>query len=55
LLFNRRYPRRYTVTVTNDMAERLEQERKERFLDSVPETIRMILSEYLSSSKLTRE
>jgi len=50
LLFNRRYPRRYTVTMTNEMADRLEEERKRRFLDSIPETIRMILSEYLSSS-----
>ena len=31
--------------------KRLEEERKRRFLDSIPETIRMLLSEYLSSSK----
>jgi hypothetical protein len=33
-----------------EMAKRLEEERKKRFLDSVPETIRMIVSEYLSGS-----
>ena len=48
-LFNRRY----TVTVTEEMAKRLEEERKRRFLDSVPETIRMIVSEYLSNSGAT--
>ena len=32
------------------MAERLEQEREKLLLESVPETIRMILSEYLSKS-----
>ncbi len=36
--------------MTDEMAKRLEEERKRRFLDSVPETIRMIVSEYLLSS-----
>ena len=31
------------------MKDELEQERKTRFLDSIPETIRNILSEYLST------
>jgi len=34
------------------MANRLEEERKNRFLDSIPETIRMILSEYLSTFRV---
>lgn len=42
------FGKRYTVTVTHEMAERLEKESKRLLLDSVPETIRMILSEYLS-------
>jgi len=42
------FARRFTVTVTSEMADRLEEERRKRFLDSVPETIRMVLSEYLS-------
>ncbi len=41
---------RYTVTVTWDMHKRLEEERERRYLDSIPATIRMILSEYLSRS-----
>jgi hypothetical protein len=40
--------REYTLTVTEEMAKRLEEERKNRFLHSVPETIRKIVSEYLS-------
>ena len=44
------FPRRYTLTVTSEMASRLEEERKRRFLDSIPETVRVILSEYLSKS-----
>jgi len=43
------FARRFTVTITSEMADRLEEERKRRFLDSVPETIRTILSEYLSN------
>jgi len=42
------FNRKYTLTVTEEMAKRLEEERKNRFLNSVPETIRLILSEYLS-------
>jgi len=36
------------LSVTEEMAEALEEERKKRMLDSIPETVRMILSEYLS-------
>jgi hypothetical protein len=36
------------VSITEEMEKRLEEERKKRLLDSIPETIRMILSEYLS-------
>jgi hypothetical protein len=43
--------RKYTLTVTEDMHKRLEEERKRRFLHSISETIRMIVSEYLSSPK----
>jgi hypothetical protein len=40
--------KRYMVSVTEEMEKKLESERKKRLLDSIPETIRMILSEYLS-------
>jgi metal-responsive CopG/Arc/MetJ family transcriptional regulator len=36
------------VSITKEMKDALEEERKKRLLDSVPETIRMILSEYLA-------
>lgn len=41
--------KRFTLTVPEEMANRLEEERKRRLSDSIPETIRMILSEFLSS------
>jgi hypothetical protein len=40
--------KRYMVSVTEEMEKCLEEERKKRLLDSIPETIRVILSEYLS-------
>lgn len=40
--------KRYTLAITDEMAKRLEEERKKRLLDSIPETVRMILSEYFS-------
>lgn len=35
------------VSVPSEMEQALEKERKERLLETVPETIRVILSEYL--------
>jgi len=35
------------LAIPDEMIKVLEKERKERLLDSVPETIRVILSEYL--------
>jgi len=40
--------KRYTLAITEEMEKRLEQERKKRLLDSIPETVRTILSEYFS-------
>jgi metal-responsive CopG/Arc/MetJ family transcriptional regulator len=42
--------KRYMVSMTEEMVKRLEEERKKRLLDSIPETVRMILSEYFSRS-----
>ena len=39
------------LAIPDEMVKVLEKERKERLLDTVPETIRMILSEYLSKKK----
>lgn len=38
------------VSITKEMKDALEEERKKRLLDSVPETIRMILSEHITNS-----
>lgn len=43
--------KRYMLTMTEEMEKEIERERKKRMLDSIPETVRMILSEYLSSRK----
>ena len=39
--------KRFMLSITSDMEKALEQERKKRLLDSIPETVRVILSEYL--------
>jgi len=35
------------VSLPDEMVKRIEKERKERLLETVPETIRVIMSEYL--------
>ncbi len=45
------YAKRYMLTITEQMENALEKERKKRMLDSIPETARMILSEYLSEKE----
>ncbi|MDV3277778.1 MAG: hypothetical protein LYZ69_04840 [Nitrososphaerales archaeon] len=42
--------KRYMLSITEEMERKLEQERKKRLLDTIPETVRTILSEYLSKS-----
>ena len=42
--------KKLNVSITEEMERRLELERKKRALDSIPETIRYILSEYLAKS-----
>ncbi len=37
------------VSMTDDMLKALEQERKARKLDSVPETVRSVLGEYFKT------
>ncbi len=45
--------KKYTVAMTEELEKRLEAERKKRALDSIPETIRYIVSDYLSKPKDT--
>jgi len=40
--------KKYNVAITEELESALEKERKKRMLDSIPETIRVILSEHLS-------
>lgn len=42
--------KKYTVAMTEEMEVQLEKERKKRLLDSIPETIRYIVSDYLAKS-----
>jgi hypothetical protein len=42
--------KKLNVSITEEMEKRLEIERKKRALDSIPETIRYILSDYLAKS-----
>ena len=40
--------KKYNVSVSEEMEKKLESEKKRRLLDSIPETIRVILSEYFA-------
>ena len=42
---------RFLVSLPEDMVKILERERKDRLLETIPETIRVILSEYLRKRK----
>ncbi len=42
--------KKLNISITEEMEKRLELERKKRALDSIPETIRYILSDYLAKS-----
>jgi len=41
------------LAIPDEMVKVLEKERKDRLLDSVPETIRVILSDYLRNKSKT--
>ncbi len=41
---------RFTLSISEEMAKALEKERKKRMLDSLPETARVIISEYLAKN-----
>lgn len=43
--------KRYMLSITEEMENKLEEERKKRLLDSIPETVRMILSDYFSKQQ----
>jgi metal-responsive CopG/Arc/MetJ family transcriptional regulator len=39
--------KRVLLSLSEEMVKVLEKERKERYLETIPETVRVILSEYL--------
>ncbi|MDG6996847.1 MAG: hypothetical protein JRN52_13080 [Nitrososphaerota archaeon] len=43
--------KKWNVSITEELEKELEKERKRRMLDSIPETMRVILSEYLANKK----
>ena len=43
--------KKYFLTVTDEMGAKLEKEMKRRMIKTVPETVRVILSEYLTDKK----
>lgn len=43
--------KKYNVSISEEIDKRLEQERKKRGFETIPETIRVILSEWYQSSK----
>jgi metal-responsive CopG/Arc/MetJ family transcriptional regulator len=43
------------VSITKEMKDTLETERKKRLLDTIPETIRVILSEYFTQTAKTQD
>lgn len=42
--------KKYNVAITEQMEDALEKERRKRMLDSIPETIRYIVSDYLAKA-----
>jgi len=43
--------KKYNVAITEELERELEKERKRRMLDSIPETMRVIVSQYLADRK----
>lgn len=39
--------KRFTLSISDEMEKALEKERRKRLLDSIPETVRVIIGEYL--------
>ena len=41
--------KRFMLSITEEMEKALEKERKKRMLGSIPETVRVIIGEYLAN------
>jgi len=45
--------KRFMLSITDEMEQALETERRKRMLGSIPETARVIIGEYFNSERLT--
>ncbi len=43
--------KKYNVSIGEELEREIEKERKRRYLDTIPETMRVILSEYFANRK----
>ncbi len=43
--------KKYNISISDELEKEIEKERKKRFFDSVPETIRVLLSEHMAEKK----
>lgn len=43
--------KKYNVSIGEDLEKEIEKERKRRYLDTVPETMRVLLSEHIAELK----
>ncbi len=43
--------KKYNVSIGEELEKEIEKERKRRYLDTIPETMRVILSEHMAEKK----
>lgn len=43
--------KKYNVSISEELEREIEKERKRRYLDSIPETMRVLLSEHMAEKR----
>jgi Arc/MetJ-type ribon-helix-helix transcriptional regulator len=43
--------KKYNVSISEDLEKEIDRERKRRYLESIPETMRVLLSEHMAEKK----
>ena len=43
--------KKYNVSISEELEKEIERERKRRYLDTIPETMRVLLSEHMAEKK----
>jgi hypothetical protein len=43
--------KKYNVSISEELEREIEKERKRRYLDTIPETMRVLLSEHMAEKK----